>query len=219
MAAVFGPRSHGAAQDRDEAEIRAVQTRQAEAWNRHDAKAYAELFEDDGDVVNVVGWWWKGRAEIEGKLTAAFAGVFRESTLTITEVAGAVPDPGDRRGARPLDDDRGPDAAAPPGAARRHPDPDPAQDRGPVADLGVPEHERGARDAVPHGAAGHARVSAAKPIDGASRTRGETRTGTRPAAGRNGARAYGFGAGFDSFLVARALPSAAEAWGFQNSGS
>ena len=44
------------------------------------------MFTDDGDIVNVVGWWWKGRAEIESKLTAAFAFVFRDSTLTITEV-------------------------------------------------------------------------------------------------------------------------------------
>jgi uncharacterized protein (TIGR02246 family) len=36
--------------------------------------------------VNVVGWWWKGRAEIEQKLTAAYAFVFRESVLTITNV-------------------------------------------------------------------------------------------------------------------------------------
>jgi uncharacterized protein (TIGR02246 family) len=86
VAAVSAPRSHGATRDRDESEIRALQTRQVEAWNGHDAKAYADLFEDDGEVVNVVGWWWKGRAEIEGKLTAAFASVFRESTLTITEV-------------------------------------------------------------------------------------------------------------------------------------
>jgi uncharacterized protein (TIGR02246 family) len=86
VAAISAPRTHGAAQDRDESEIRAVQTRQAQAWNGHDARAYADLFEDDGEVVNVVGWWWKGRAEIEGKLTSAFASVFRESTLTITEV-------------------------------------------------------------------------------------------------------------------------------------
>jgi uncharacterized protein (TIGR02246 family) len=86
VAAVAAPRSHGAARDRDESEIRAVQTRQAEAWNRHDAKAYADLFEEDGEAVNVVGWWWKGRPEIESKLVAAFAHVFHESTLTITEV-------------------------------------------------------------------------------------------------------------------------------------
>jgi uncharacterized protein (TIGR02246 family) len=78
-----------AAADRqaDEAAIRdVVQTRQQQAWNQHDAKAYAALFAEDGDLVNVVGWWWRGRKEIESKLTDAFAFVFRESTLTITEV-------------------------------------------------------------------------------------------------------------------------------------
>lgn len=74
------------AQNKDEAEIRRVQTRQQDAWNRHDAKAYADLFSDDGDCVNVVGWWWKGRAEIEKKLGEAFAFVFRESTLTVEKV-------------------------------------------------------------------------------------------------------------------------------------
>jgi len=77
----------GADQKGDEAAIRdVVQSRQQQAWNQHDAKAYAALFAEDGDVVNVVGWWWKGRNEIESKLTDAFAFVFRESTLTITEV-------------------------------------------------------------------------------------------------------------------------------------
>jgi uncharacterized protein (TIGR02246 family) len=78
-----------AAADRqgDEAAIRdLVQTRQQQAWNQHNAKAYAALFAEDGDLVNVVGWWWRGRKEIESKLTDAFAFVFRESTLTITEV-------------------------------------------------------------------------------------------------------------------------------------
>lgn len=70
----------------DEAAIREVEKKQEEAWNQHDAKGYAALFNEDGDVVNVVGWWWKGRAEIEKKLTAMFAFVFAESKLTITEV-------------------------------------------------------------------------------------------------------------------------------------
>src|SRR5438309_2116348 len=69
----------------DDAAIRQVQSRQAEAWNSHDAAAYASLFTLDGDVVNVVGWWWRGRAEIESKLRAAFALVFRDSKLTITD--------------------------------------------------------------------------------------------------------------------------------------
>jgi uncharacterized protein (TIGR02246 family) len=37
-------------------------------------------------VVNVAGWWWKGRSEIERQLGAAYAVVFRESRLTITDV-------------------------------------------------------------------------------------------------------------------------------------
>jgi uncharacterized protein (TIGR02246 family) len=84
MACAFAARS--AAQGHDEADIRAVAARQADAWNRHDAKAYAALFTEDCDVVNVVGWWWKGRAELERKLAAAFSFVFKESTLTIGEV-------------------------------------------------------------------------------------------------------------------------------------
>jgi uncharacterized protein (TIGR02246 family) len=75
-----------ATQRADDEEIRSVAMRQGETWTRHDAKAYAELFTEDGDVVNVVGWWWKGRAEVERKLTEAFRFVFRDSRLTITEV-------------------------------------------------------------------------------------------------------------------------------------
>lgn len=82
------------AQSQDIAEIRQVQVRQAEAWNSHDAAAYAALFSQDGEVVNVVGWWWKGRPEIESKLAAAFAYVFHESVLTITDVQTRFLDPG-----------------------------------------------------------------------------------------------------------------------------
>ena len=77
----------------DQPAIRKVEMQQQEAWNRHDAKAYASLFSEGGDCVNVVGWWWKGRAEIEKKLTAAYAFVFRESTLTITDVEVKFPIP------------------------------------------------------------------------------------------------------------------------------
>jgi uncharacterized protein (TIGR02246 family) len=73
--------------------IRELEKKQQDAWNRHDAKAYANLFSEDGDCVNVVGWWWKGRAEIEKKLTAAYAFVFRESVLTVTDVDVKFPAP------------------------------------------------------------------------------------------------------------------------------
>ena len=83
--ALGGPAT--AATSDDESSIRRLQTTQAEAWNRHDAAAYAALFTDDGDCVNVVGWWWKGREQIESRLTAAFAFVFHESQLTITDTS------------------------------------------------------------------------------------------------------------------------------------
>ncbi len=86
LVSVFFPKLAFCDREQDRLEIRNVETQQGEAWNRHDAKAYASLFTDDGDCVNVVGWWWKGRVEIEKKLTDAYAFVFRESVLTIKDV-------------------------------------------------------------------------------------------------------------------------------------
>ena len=71
----------------DESAIRdLVGSRQQQAWNQHDARAYAALFAEDGVVVNVVAWWWKGSSEIESNLTRMFANIFRESTLTFSQV-------------------------------------------------------------------------------------------------------------------------------------
>jgi uncharacterized protein (TIGR02246 family) len=81
------------AQQSDVTAIRELQSRQASAWNQHDATAYSELFSVDGDVVNVLGWWWKSRAEIRDKLAGAFAWVFRDSQLTITDVQVRLLDP------------------------------------------------------------------------------------------------------------------------------
>jgi uncharacterized protein (TIGR02246 family) len=83
-----------ASQAEEEAAIRSLEMEQQEAWNRHEAKAYAGLFTEDGDCVNVVGWWWKGRAEIEKKLTDAYVYVFRESVLTLGEVTVRFLEPG-----------------------------------------------------------------------------------------------------------------------------
>jgi uncharacterized protein (TIGR02246 family) len=78
--------SAAAANPGDEAAIRTLEQQQQETWNRHDAKAYADLFTEDADCVNVVGWWWKGRAEIQQKLTDAYAFVFAQSVLKIGPV-------------------------------------------------------------------------------------------------------------------------------------
>jgi uncharacterized protein (TIGR02246 family) len=85
--AILTQKIFGADQNENEAQIRnVVQTQQQEAWNRHDAKAYSDLFTQDADLINVVGWWWKGRPQIEQKLRDAYTFVFRESTLNINEV-------------------------------------------------------------------------------------------------------------------------------------
>ena len=70
----------------DDAGIRRVQADQEAAWNNHDAVAYANLFTEDGDCVNVLGWWWKGRVQIQSRLTGAFAFVFHDSKLHVTDV-------------------------------------------------------------------------------------------------------------------------------------
>jgi uncharacterized protein (TIGR02246 family) len=85
MAALAGPVLR-AGQSPDENEIRKVEMGLQDAWNHHDMKAWASFFTEDADFVNVAGWWWKGRAEIENKHTAIHAYIFRDSTLTIDEV-------------------------------------------------------------------------------------------------------------------------------------
>jgi len=76
----------GADQNSDEAAIRQTVMGLQEAWNRHDMRAFANLFAEDADFVNVAGAWWKGRAEIEQKHRAAHATMFHDSTLSVEEV-------------------------------------------------------------------------------------------------------------------------------------
>src|SRR3954452_19564693 len=86
LAALFIPVTARCDTAQDTTAIRdVVATQQSAAWTKHDAKAYAALFKEDGDCVNVLGWWWKSRADIEKKLTDAFAFVFKDSVLTIKE--------------------------------------------------------------------------------------------------------------------------------------
>lgn len=71
----------------DAAQIQALEQEQANAWNAHDARRYMDLFTNDTDVVNVLGWHWRGRAECERKLTRAFALVFAKSQLQVHDVS------------------------------------------------------------------------------------------------------------------------------------
>ena len=58
----------------------------AEAWNSHDAPAYARLFTEDADFVNVVGMRAQGCTEIEAFHQPIFATMFAQSTITFTSI-------------------------------------------------------------------------------------------------------------------------------------
>ncbi|HWI26644.1 MAG TPA: SgcJ/EcaC family oxidoreductase [Stellaceae bacterium] len=66
----------------DRAAIAAVAHAFDTAWNRHDLVAFAALFAPDADFVNVVGMWWKNRAEIEAAHVYSHASFFRDSALS-----------------------------------------------------------------------------------------------------------------------------------------
>jgi uncharacterized protein (TIGR02246 family) len=53
-----------------------------DSWNRHDMKAYAALFEEGADFVNVVGMHWNGRAEIEAVHIRLHETIFRNTSLS-----------------------------------------------------------------------------------------------------------------------------------------
>ena len=166
------PEEKAADRAADEAEIRTVQMRQAEAWNRHDAKAYAALFAEDADDRERARLrWWRGRAGAQSKLGAAFAFVFAESTLSIAEVHTRFLAPDVAADPRALDDGRGEDSSG----RSREPqrwnqalDPRPNERAGKV-DRALPEHERGAGDARP-------RRSPASLARRAPLTRGQSRS-------------------------------------------
>jgi uncharacterized protein (TIGR02246 family) len=44
---------------------------------------FAALWAEDGDFVNVRGWWWRGRSEIEENHAAVHETLFETSTLRL----------------------------------------------------------------------------------------------------------------------------------------
>ncbi len=76
-----------------ESDVKRVMAAFAEAWNLHDMVAFAELFAVDAEFVNVVGIWWKGRAEIKAAHEHTHSTIFKNSRLTIQEVHVRFPVP------------------------------------------------------------------------------------------------------------------------------
>ena len=57
-----------------------------DAWNRHDAHAFAKCFAEDAQFTNVFGVVANGRAEIESGHAAIFRTIFRSSHVTQMDV-------------------------------------------------------------------------------------------------------------------------------------
>lgn len=55
-------------------------------WNKGDADGIGELFVEDGDFVNVVGFWWTRRSQIRKAHEYGFRKIFRNSVAEITEL-------------------------------------------------------------------------------------------------------------------------------------
>jgi uncharacterized protein (TIGR02246 family) len=73
-----------ASQQTDEDEIRRIQTRWDDAWNRHDIKALGALVAEDVRFVNVAGNVLNGREEFEKLQTQTHATQFKDSVRTVT---------------------------------------------------------------------------------------------------------------------------------------
>jgi uncharacterized protein (TIGR02246 family) len=77
----------------EEQAVRSVVARFADAWNRHDMDAFAQLFAEDADFVNVVGTRWIGRTAIREAHAATHATIFKESRVTIEQTDVRFLDP------------------------------------------------------------------------------------------------------------------------------
>lgn len=54
-----------------------------DAWNKHDAKLFSALFEDDGEWTDVFGNLMEGKKEIERMHAYPFTTVLKDATLTV----------------------------------------------------------------------------------------------------------------------------------------
>lgn len=79
-------RNESTSNEADERAIKNVLRDFADAWNRHDAKAFSMAFAEDADFTNVVGMSAHGRAEIEKFHAPLFATRLKDTHQTIADV-------------------------------------------------------------------------------------------------------------------------------------
>src|ERR1022692_4288501 len=70
----------------DQQEITAVVDQFMDAWNRHDAKAFAAVFAEDADFTNWRGTGASGRSKIEEFHAPMFATIFKNSHQAYTSI-------------------------------------------------------------------------------------------------------------------------------------
>jgi len=68
----------------DEIAIRKIVSDETEAWNRGDAKAYSQHFQENGGFTNVLGMVFYGHRDFEQRHAEIFSTIFRGSTLQQT---------------------------------------------------------------------------------------------------------------------------------------
>lgn len=72
--------------DADEQAIHGVMDGFMDAWNHHDARAFAVLFSEDADFTNVRGMGASGRTSIEQFHAPVFATIFKNSHQKYTAI-------------------------------------------------------------------------------------------------------------------------------------
>lgn len=65
----------------DATQIRAALKGMDDAWNGHDMKAFVSYMTDDVEWVNVVGMWWKGKAQVYQAHEAFHRTIFKTRQL------------------------------------------------------------------------------------------------------------------------------------------
>ncbi len=69
----------------DDTEIRAALQGMDDAWNHHDMKAFVSCMADDVEWVNVVGMWWKGKAQVYQAHEAYHQTIFKTRQMHVPE--------------------------------------------------------------------------------------------------------------------------------------
>ena len=67
--------------EKDATEIHAALQGMQDAWNHHDMKAFVSYMTDDVEWVNVVGHWWKGKAQVFKAHDVLHKTMFKERAL------------------------------------------------------------------------------------------------------------------------------------------